>query len=108
MGIIPMPSAFAKEKAMVITDEMTEESAFHKIRMARADYHLFGVRQRNRLIKEAKEQTFGSRKDRRCPSLSQNASEAMPTEHFRAFTCGFSSASVAHLLCTCTARGHSN
>merc|ERR1712060_50208 len=53
--IIPMPSAFAKEKAMVITDEMTEESAFHKIRMARADYHLFGVRQKNRLIKEAKE-----------------------------------------------------
>jgi len=53
--ILPMPSAFAKEKPMVITDEMKEESVFHKLRMARADYHLFGVRQKNRLIKAAKE-----------------------------------------------------
>ena len=53
--ILPMPSPFPKEKAMKLTDEMKEEEAYHKIRMARADYRLFGVRQRNRLIKEAKE-----------------------------------------------------
>ena len=43
------------EKARVITDEMKDVDAFHKIRMARADFRLFGVRQRNRLIKEATE-----------------------------------------------------
>merc|ERR1712037_1041257 len=34
---------------------MPVPSPFHKIRMARADYRLFGVRQRNRLMKEAKD-----------------------------------------------------
>merc|ERR1711920_800949 len=53
--IMPVPSPFPKEKAMVVTKEMQEESAFHKIRMARADYRLFGVRQKNRLMKEAKD-----------------------------------------------------
>ena len=53
--VIPMPSAFGKEKAMVITDEMKDEDCYHKIRMARADYRLFGVRQKNRLAKLAKE-----------------------------------------------------
>jgi len=53
--ILAMPSAFKKEKAMEITDSMTDESAFHKIRMARADYRLFGVRQKNRLAKDAKD-----------------------------------------------------
>jgi len=53
--IMPLPSAFAKEKAMVITEDMQEEGAYHKIRMARADYRLFGVRQKNRLMKELKD-----------------------------------------------------
>ena len=53
--ILPMPSPFAKEKAMVITDAMKEEDCYHKIRMARADYRLFGIRQKNRLAKESKE-----------------------------------------------------
>jgi len=53
--IVPMPAPHKKEKAMVITDAMKSEDAHHKIRMARADYRLFGVRQRNRLVKEAKE-----------------------------------------------------
>ena len=52
----PVPSAFKKEKAMAITDAMADESAYHKIRMARADYRLFGARQRNRLIAKAKDQ----------------------------------------------------
>jgi len=54
-AILPMPSAFKKEKAMAITEDMTEEGAFHKIRMARADFRLFGVRQKNRLQKQSKE-----------------------------------------------------
>merc|ERR1712060_152834 len=54
--IMPVPDPFeGDEEAMEITDEMKEEGAFHKIRMARADYRLFGVRQKNRLIKEATE-----------------------------------------------------
>jgi len=53
--IIPVPPAFEDEPAMEITDEMTEESVFHKLRMLRADYRLFGVRQKNRLIKQSKE-----------------------------------------------------
>merc|ERR1719327_2030804 len=32
--------------------EGEDVDAFHKIRMARADYRLFGIRQRNRLVKE--------------------------------------------------------
>ena len=53
--IVAMPAAHKKEKAMKITDAMKDEDCHHKIRMARADYRLFGTRQRNRLIKEAKE-----------------------------------------------------
>ena len=53
--ILPLPAPYTKEKAMVITDEMKEEDCYHKIRMARADYRLFGVRQKNRLAKLAKE-----------------------------------------------------
>ena len=53
--ILPMPSPFTKEKAMVITDAMKEEDCYHKIRMARADYRLFGVRQKNRLAKAEKD-----------------------------------------------------
>ena len=53
--LVPMPSAFVEEEPMTITSDMKEENAFHKIRMARADYRLFGVRQKNRLAKEAKE-----------------------------------------------------
>ena len=52
---MPTPSPFKKEKAMVVTPEMAAENVFHKIRMARADYRMFGIRQRNRLAKEAKE-----------------------------------------------------
>jgi len=53
--IMAMPSPFKKEKAMVVTPEMTAESVYHKIRMARADYRLYGIRQKNRIAKEAKE-----------------------------------------------------
>jgi large subunit ribosomal protein L13e len=54
-AILPVPPAYKKEKAVEITDEMKEEMAFHKIRVARADFRLFGVRQKNRLAKAAKE-----------------------------------------------------
>ena len=54
-AILPMPAAFTKEKAVKITPEMIEESVFHKLRMARADYRLFGVRQKNRLAKAQKD-----------------------------------------------------
>ena len=40
---------------MTITSAMKEVEAYHTIRMARADYRLFGTRQKNRLAKEAKE-----------------------------------------------------
>ena len=53
--IIPVPSAFQKPKAMAITDAMKEEDVFHKVRMVRADMRLFGTRQKNRLVKAAKE-----------------------------------------------------
>jgi large subunit ribosomal protein L13e len=53
--ILPMPSAAAEEAPMTITKEMKEFGAFHKIRMARADFHLFGIRQKNRLAKESKD-----------------------------------------------------
>merc|ERR1719213_1532693 len=52
--IAPMPKPYTKEKARKISD-VEEVDAFHKIRMARADYRLFGIRQRNRLVKEAAE-----------------------------------------------------
>merc|ERR1712146_766758 len=56
--LLPMPSPLVDEEPMVITDEMKEVEAYHTIRMARADYRLFGVRQKNRLAKEAKEESL--------------------------------------------------
>jgi len=54
--ILSMPALYSDEvEVMPITAEMKEEGAFHKIRVARADFRLFGVRQKNRLAKEAKE-----------------------------------------------------
>jgi len=53
--IIPVPEASKELETMAITDEMKEEEVFHKIRVARADYRLFGVRQKNRLAKAAKD-----------------------------------------------------
>jgi len=53
--LLPMPSPAAGPETMAITDEMKEDAVFHKIRMARADYRLFGIRQKNRLAKAAKE-----------------------------------------------------
>jgi len=53
--IMPVVAPSAAVETMAISDEMKEEGAFHKIRMARADYRLFGVRQKNRLAKAAKE-----------------------------------------------------
>ena len=52
--ILPMPPK-PEPEFMAITSEMKELDAFHKIRMARADYRLFGIRQKNRLAKESKE-----------------------------------------------------
>ena len=53
--LLPMPTPFVDEEPVVITAEMKEFEAYHTIRMARADYRLFGVRQKNRLAKESKE-----------------------------------------------------
>jgi len=53
--ILPMPAAVADEEPVTITAEMKSVEAFHKIRMARADFRLFGVRQKNRLAKELKD-----------------------------------------------------
>ena len=53
-SIIPLP-AMKKEKAVKITSDMTDGSVFHDLRVARSDYRLFGVRQRNRLQREAKD-----------------------------------------------------
>merc|ERR1712146_868684 len=51
--LLPMPSlGSAAGEPMAITADMKELDAFHKIRMARADFRLFGVRQKNRLAKE--------------------------------------------------------
>ena len=50
-----MPAAFTPEEPMTITEEMKAVEARHTIRMARADFRLFGVRQKNRLAKLAKE-----------------------------------------------------
>jgi len=52
--ILPMPTV-ADDEPMAITSEMKELEAYHKIRMARADFRLFGIRQKNRLAKEAKD-----------------------------------------------------
>jgi large subunit ribosomal protein L13e len=53
--VVAMPAAFKKEKPTKITSEMAEADVFHKIRMARSDYRMFGIRQKNRLAKLAKE-----------------------------------------------------
>ena len=53
--ILPMPAAHTQEAPVTITPEMKAAEAYHTIRMARADFRLFGVRQKNRLAKEAKE-----------------------------------------------------
>jgi len=53
--LVPMPSLYTDEAPVDITPEMAGVEAFHKIRMARADFRLFGTRQKNRLQKEAKE-----------------------------------------------------
>ena len=53
--LVPMPAAFTQEEPMAITAEMKAVEARHTIRMARADFRLFGVRQKNRLAKLAKE-----------------------------------------------------
>jgi len=53
--LVAMPPAFVQEEPMAITEEMKSFDARHKIRMLRADYRLFGVRQKNRLAKLAKE-----------------------------------------------------
>jgi len=54
-AILPMPAAAADEAPMAITAAMKEATAYHTIRMARADFRLFGIRQKNRLAKLAKE-----------------------------------------------------
>ena len=53
--LVPMPSPFVDEAPMTITAEMKAVDAHHKIRMARADFRLFGVRQKNRLAKAEKD-----------------------------------------------------
>jgi len=53
--IVPVPSTKKAVETMAITDAMKEENAFHKIRMARADFRLFGIRQKNRLAKAEKD-----------------------------------------------------
>ena len=53
--LVAMPPAFVQEEPMAITEEMKSFDARHTIRMLRADYRLFGVRQKNRLAKAAKE-----------------------------------------------------
>jgi len=53
--LLPMPSAYTEPEPVAITAEMKGVEAYHKIRVLRADFRLFGVRQKNRLAKEAKE-----------------------------------------------------
>jgi len=55
-ALLPMPSVKKGPATMEITAAMKEENAFHRIRMARADFRLFGIRQKNRLAKASKEQ----------------------------------------------------
>eukprot|EP00967_Tisochrysis_lutea_P063978 scaffold82705_cov30-Tisochrysis_lutea.AAC.1 len=45
--VLPMPAIEKGEEAMTITAEMKADNVFHKLRVARADYRLFGIRQRN-------------------------------------------------------------
>jgi len=53
--LLPMPSISTDPEPMTITPAMKEVDAYHTIRMARADYRLFGIRQKNRLLKLTKE-----------------------------------------------------
>ena len=53
--LVAMPKAHTKSKPMAITKEMASAEAFHTIRMVRADFRLYGTRQKNRLQKLAKE-----------------------------------------------------
>lgn len=53
--LVPMPKPYTKAKPQAITKEMAAATAFHTIRMARADFRLYGLRQKNRLAKLAKE-----------------------------------------------------
>ena len=50
-----LSQAWHAEEPMAVTKEMKDFDAYHTIRMARADFRLFGIRQKNRLAKEAKE-----------------------------------------------------
>jgi len=50
-----MPKVTPDEAPMAITQAMKDFEAYHTIRMARADFRLFGIRQKNRLAKESKE-----------------------------------------------------
>ena len=43
-----MPSPFVEEAPVAITQAMKDVEAYHTIRMARADFRLFGIRQKNR------------------------------------------------------------
>merc|ERR1711935_866918 len=54
-GILKMPELPKGEEAMVITDEMKSDDVFHKLRLLRADYRLYGIRQKNQLAAKAKE-----------------------------------------------------
>jgi len=54
-AILAKPKITPAEEPMAVTKEMKDFDAYHTIRMARADFRLFGIRQKNRLAKEAKE-----------------------------------------------------
>ena len=54
-AILAKPKITPAEEPMAVTKEMKDFEAYHTIRMARADFRLFGIRQKNRLAKEAKE-----------------------------------------------------
>jgi len=53
--LVPMPKVAKEQPPMAITQAMKDFEAYHTIRMARADFRLFGTRQKNRLAKESKE-----------------------------------------------------
>jgi len=52
--VLPLPSLPKGEEAMVITSEMKSANVFHKLRETRADYRLYGVRQRNRCARTSR------------------------------------------------------
>lgn len=54
--LVPMTRVPGMDEAPVtITADMKNLTAYHKIRVARADFKLFGIRQKNRLAKASKE-----------------------------------------------------